>query len=62
MVEQLTSPVRWTESMRSMLDGGLVRFAELGPGSILCGLLRRIERGVTCGTAGTAAEVEAFGG
>jgi [acyl-carrier-protein] S-malonyltransferase len=60
LVRQLTSPVRWTDSMRTMLDGGIVRFAEVGPGSVLGGLLRRIERTVSCQSLGTVAEVEAF--
>jgi [acyl-carrier-protein] S-malonyltransferase len=60
LVEQLTSPVRWTASMRAMLDGGIVSFAELGPGNVLCGLLRRVERSVSCDSVGTAAAVEAF--
>jgi [acyl-carrier-protein] S-malonyltransferase len=60
LVRQLTSPVRWTDSMRTMVDSGIVRFAEIGPGSVLGGLLRRIERTVSCQSLGTVAEVEAF--
>jgi [acyl-carrier-protein] S-malonyltransferase len=60
LVRQLTSPVRWTDSMRTMLDNGIVRFAEIGPGSVLGGLLRRVERTVSCQSLGTVAEVEAF--
>ncbi|MEA3339285.1 MAG: ACP S-malonyltransferase [Chloroflexota bacterium] len=43
---QLTSPVRWTESMRWMIGQGVGRFVEVGPGKVLTGLLRRIDRGV----------------
>jgi [acyl-carrier-protein] S-malonyltransferase len=60
LVLQLTSPVRWTDSMRTMVASGIVRFAEVGPGSVLGGLLRRIERTVSCQSLGTVAEVEAF--
>jgi [acyl-carrier-protein] S-malonyltransferase len=60
LVRQLTTPVRWTDSMRTMLESGIVRFAEIGPGSVLGGLLRRIERTVSCQPLGTVAEVEAF--
>jgi [acyl-carrier-protein] S-malonyltransferase len=42
---QLTSRVRWTESMRGMLGEGIHTFLELGPGSVLVGLMRRIDRG-----------------
>jgi [acyl-carrier-protein] S-malonyltransferase len=48
LVAQLTSPVRWTASMRTMLDAGVTQFYEVGPGNVLTGLLRRIERGASC--------------
>lgn len=60
LVAQLTSPVRWTASMRTMLDAGVARFFELGAGNVLTGLLRRIERGAECRAVGTAADVEAL--
>lgn len=43
---QLTSPVYWTDSIRWMVDQGVRRFIEVGPGSVLTGLLRRIDRTV----------------
>jgi len=43
---QLTSPVRWAESMRWVIGQGVTRFVEIGPGTVLTGLLRRIDRGV----------------
>jgi [acyl-carrier-protein] S-malonyltransferase len=39
---QLTSPVRWTDSIRAMTAAGVTTFLELGTGSVLCGLIRRI--------------------
>ena len=39
---QLTSPVRWTQTVRNMAADGTARFVELGPGEVLCGLVRRI--------------------
>ena len=59
--EQLTAPVRWVESMRqaATLAGGAA-FVEIGPGSVLGGLLKRIVPGVAATSLGTAAEVEAF--
>ncbi len=41
---QLTTPVRWTESVRTMLDAGATTFFELGSKSVLIGLLKRIDR------------------
>jgi [acyl-carrier-protein] S-malonyltransferase len=58
LVEQLTSPVRWTACMRTMLDAGITRFRELGPGSVLTGLWRRVDRGVDCAAVGGAADLE----
>jgi len=43
---QLTSPVRWTESVQWMIDQGVTRFVEVGPKKVLNGLLRRIDRSV----------------
>ena len=60
IVRQLTSPVRWTASMRALVDAGVDRFLELGPGSVLSGLLKRVSRDVSAQTIGTAAEVEAL--
>ena len=42
--EQLTSRVRWTESVRAMIHSGVSTFVELGPGNVLTGLIRRIVR------------------
>ncbi|MFN2188045.1 MAG: ACP S-malonyltransferase [Candidatus Promineifilaceae bacterium] len=42
---QLTSPVQWTQSMRFLLDEGADTFVETGPGTVLLGLMKRIDRG-----------------
>jgi len=44
---QLTSRVRWTESVKAMIAAGATTFLELGSGSVLTGLLRRIDSSVT---------------
>ena len=44
---QLVSRVRWTESIQAMIDDGITTFIEMGPGSVLTGLLKRIDRSVT---------------
>jgi len=46
--------------MRTILSAGVQDFVELGPGSVLSGLLKRIDAGARTQTLGTAAEVERF--
>jgi [acyl-carrier-protein] S-malonyltransferase len=60
LVQQLTSPVRWTSCMQTMLGAGVARFIEVGPGSVLAGLLKRIDRAAESLTLGTAEEIETF--
>jgi [acyl-carrier-protein] S-malonyltransferase len=50
LVRQVVSPVRWEDSMRSMLAQGVNEFFEIGPGRVLRGLLKRIDRKVDCQT------------
>ena len=44
---QLTSRVRWTESIQAMIDNGITTYLEMGPGNILTGLLKRIDKSLT---------------
>ncbi|HSR41745.1 MAG TPA: ACP S-malonyltransferase [Longimicrobiales bacterium] len=60
LLRQLTAPVRWTASIRRMLNGGVERFVELGPGSVLCGLNRRNAREFDCTSLSDADDVEAL--
>jgi [acyl-carrier-protein] S-malonyltransferase len=60
LVEQLTAPVRWAASVRTMLDAGVTHFLELGPGAVLTGLVRRVERGAEARALGTGEQIEAF--
>jgi len=46
LIRQVTMPVRWEESMRLLLDEGVNTFLEVGPGRVLTGLMRQIERSV----------------
>lgn len=48
LIRQVIEPVRWEDSMRYLISEGFDNFYEVGPGRVLRGLLRRIERGVTC--------------
>jgi [acyl-carrier-protein] S-malonyltransferase len=46
LVRQLTLPVRWEESIRALIEQGATSFVEVGPGRVLSGLLRQIDRSV----------------
>ena len=52
LLKQLTSPVRWTQSVKNMLADGATEFTELGPGTVLQGLVKRIS-----GAAGAAVDI-----
>ncbi len=47
--DQLTHPVRWTQSVQQMVADGATEFVEFGPGEVLCGLVRRIAPEVSDG-------------
>ncbi len=46
LIRQVTSPVRWLDSIKEMIEAGVSVFVEVGPGKVLTGLLRQIDRGV----------------
>lgn len=48
LYRQVFSPVRWEQTIRNMLADGIEAFVELGPGGVLTGLLKRIERKARC--------------
>jgi [acyl-carrier-protein] S-malonyltransferase len=48
LIRQILQPVRWEDSMRYLLQQGFDQFYEVGPGRVLRGLLRRIDRGASC--------------
>ena len=47
LIAQLTSPVRWTQTIQQMIADGATEFTEVGPGKVLQGLMRKINRKVT---------------
>ena len=47
LVRQISSPVRWEEVVKRLVREGVNTFVELGPGSVLSGLIKKIDRGVT---------------
>ena len=59
MVEQVTSSVRWEESMRYLLAQGYTRFIELGPGAALSGFMKRINKEAQMLNVADAASLEA---
>lgn len=44
LVAQLTAPVRWTQTVQKMVENGATRFTEVGPGSVLQGLVKKIHK------------------
>ena len=58
LFEQLSKPVLWESSVRAMIAGGADEFYEVGPGKVLAGLQRRIDRSAPITTVGTVEELE----
>ncbi len=56
LVAQLTSPVRWTQTMQNMIANGLTEIVEVGPGAVLQGLMRKINRDITATAAQSVIE------
>lgn len=48
LIAQLTAPVRWTQTVQNMLADGATEFTELGPGAVLCGLIKKVDREAVC--------------
>ncbi len=47
LIDQLTGPVRWTQSVRAMIEDNASNFIEIGPGKVLQGLINKIDKTVT---------------
>ena len=60
LVRQVDAPVRWVELVTRMAADGFDTFVEVGPGSVLSGLIRRIAKGVATVQVGTVEQVEAY--
>jgi len=58
LVDQVTHPVRWVECVQAMDRAGVKRVVELGPGKVLCGLVKRIARGIELFNVESAATLE----
>src|SRR5256712_9794955 len=57
LLRQVTGPVKWEQSMRLLLSKGIQTLVEVGPGKVLCGLMRQIERSKTCLNVGDEASL-----
>ncbi len=64
LARQIDGPVRWQQGMERLLADGFDRFVEIGPGRVLTGLLKRIDRkvGRAAVTVGTASDIEELAG
>ncbi len=62
LLHQLTKPVRWEGIIRNMAADGFLHMIEVGPGKVLKGLIKRIERSVTCDLCGTVDQFNAVTG
>ena len=58
LVDQVPNPVRWEESMRTLADAGVDRFIEIGPGRVLTGLLKNIDRSLAGQAVGDMTSLE----
>jgi [acyl-carrier-protein] S-malonyltransferase len=59
LIRQVTLPVRWLDSVREIIERGVNTFVEVGPGHVLSGLLRQIDRSVRCFNVEDPASLEA---
>ncbi len=60
LIRQVTSVVRWSESVRELVRLGVEAAVEVGPGRVLTGLIRRIDRSIQMQSIGTSAQVEKY--
>jgi [acyl-carrier-protein] S-malonyltransferase len=58
MVRQVTGSVKWEQSMHLLIARGVERFIEVGPGKVLCGLMRQIDRSKSCANVGDEASLQ----
>jgi len=57
LIAQVTGAVQWDSCMRLLIAEGVQTFVEIGPGKVLCGLMRQIDRSKTCLNAGDEASL-----
>jgi [acyl-carrier-protein] S-malonyltransferase len=58
LVRQVTGSVKWQQSIHLLIARGVERFVEVGPGKVLCGLMRQIDRSKPCSNVGDATSLQ----
>ena len=58
LIKQIESPVRWRESVIYMINKGVTNFIEIGPGKVLSGLVKRINKEVKINTINNQDDIE----
>jgi [acyl-carrier-protein] S-malonyltransferase len=58
LIRQVTGSVKWEQSIQFLISSGVQTFVEVGPGKVLCGLMRQIDRSRTCLNVGDQASLE----
>lgn len=58
LIRQVTGSVKWEQSMRRLIAQGVQMFVEIGPGKVLCGLMRQTDRSKTCLNVGDEASLQ----
>ena len=58
LIEQIENRVRWRESVLNMIDKGVNHFIEIGPGKVLSGLVKRINKSVKISTINTEDDIK----
>ena len=58
LLKQLANPVRWVDCVQALTANGVTKVIECGPGSVLTGLIKRIDRGLECSSAGNLPGVQ----
>ena len=58
LIDQIEKPVRWRESVENMIELGVNKFVEIGPGKVLSGLIKRIDRNVKINQINNLTDIE----
>lgn len=60
LIKQLYSPVRWTETIQFFASEGITQMLEFGPGKVLSGLVKRVDKSVSCSSVNDSASLDAI--
>jgi [acyl-carrier-protein] S-malonyltransferase len=62
LIQQVSAPVRWEETAQFMVDSGVERYIEIGPGKVLTGLIKRLAKGALLQNVQTTDDIRALAG